>query len=141
MTLDIKKIKKQWGKTTGKKTKNKDKKKDKDKKSSFFSNLSGEEDDKTDYYGFTSDYQYDRTVDYKTVTPKRDLYKYISVILIVFVLIVVLFMLLVTAWLAWNSFTFDPIWLKIMKTFIAILFVPVFLFYIFIKTVIFKLPN
>ena len=49
----------------------------------------------TDHYGFSEDYQYDRTVDYKTKSPKKDLKKIITIILVTFVSIVIIFMLFV----------------------------------------------
>jgi len=95
----------------------------------------------TDYYGFTNDYQYDRTVDYKTKRPKRNLKYTLTIIAIGFISIIVIFMLITTGWIAWNQFINDPMWLKLFKTWLSVLFAPIFLFYIFVKTVIFKLPN
>ena len=102
---------------------------------------SAEENKDTDYFGFTEDYQYDRATDYNVESPKINLMKIMMYIGISFGAVVIIYILFIAGWLAWNSFENDPGWIKIVKTTIAILFAPMYLFYIFLKSIIFKLPN
>ena len=103
--------------------------------------ISGSGQSTKDYYGFSKDFEYDRRVDYPVKKPRKNLTTILLFMAIGFGVIVVGAMVYLTIWLAWNQFSHDPIWLKIIKTWLSVIFAPVFLFYIFIKTVIFKLPN
>jgi len=97
---------------------------------------------KIDYFGFNKDRQYDRSNDYpiKEVTPQK-IGKKILIIFLIFISIIIIGMFGFSGYIAWNSFLNDPIWLKLAKTYLAILFSPIFLFYIFLRSIVFKLPN
>ena len=97
------------------------------------------DDSGTDYFGFKN--EYNRSVDYPVypVNP-ISLSKRLMTIGIIVLVILVVVMYGFTGYIAWNGFTNDPLWLKMGKTYIAILFAPLFLFYIFMRSVIFKLP-
>ena len=94
-----------------------------------------------DYFGFPNDYQYDRTVDYPKKKPTKNLTLIIIGIVILVVGIILITAFSMSGYIAWNSFTNDPVWLKVFKTYLAVIFSPIYLFYIFIKSVIFNLPN
>jgi hypothetical protein len=97
------------------------------------------EDTKPDYFGFTK--EYDRKKDYPEKKPPPGSTKklLIKIATIIFIIISILLMFL-SGYIAWNSFTNDPVYLKAYKTLVAVLFYPIYLFYIFIKNVIFQLP-
>lgn len=97
---------------------------------------------KIDYYGFDEKSQYNRSKDYpvKKIDAKT-VGKWASIIVIVLIAAIILFMFGFSGYIAWNSFTNDPVWLKMSKTYLAILFSPIFLFYIFLRSIVFKLPN
>ena len=65
---------------------------------------------------------------------------YIKLIIIILLIIYLCFSTL-AIWISWNTFLNDPEWLKISKTILAGIFSPVYLFYIFLRSVIFKIPN
>lgn len=94
-----------------------------------------------DHFGFSNDYVYDRDVDYPIKSGAMHYGKTIFYIFAVIILVVGLLMYGFSGYIAWNSVTDDPIWIKSFKTFLAMLFSPIYLFFIFIRTVIFKLPN
>ena len=45
----------------------------------------------------------------------------------------------ITSYIAWNEFYKDPLWMKLIKTWLAILFAPMFLSYMFFKSIVFNL--
>ena len=97
-----------------------------------------ENESKHDYYGFSNKYKYDRTLDYPVIKPnisKKDAIMYTILI------IVGLFWLSasgISGYHAWNEFPGDPVWIRSIRLNVAIIFSPIYLFYIFIKTTIFK---
>lgn len=93
-----------------------------------------------DYYGFNQ--EYDRKKDYPTKKfSPSDLGKPLLIIFGILCVVIILFMFGFSGYIAWNSFIDDPYWLKFSKTYLAIIFSPIFLFYIFLRSVIFKLPK
>ena len=94
-----------------------------------------------DHFGFTNDYQYNRRLDYPQKKPNKNLISILIIILIVFASIILLSILSFSGYIAWNSFTNDPVLLKLFKTYIAIIFAPIFLTYNFLKSYILKLPK
>ena len=60
---------------------------------------------------------------------------------IVILILIILGMLYMSGYIAWNEFINDPTWLKVSKTYIAVLFAPIYLFYIFSKTIVLNIPR
>lgn len=60
-------------------------------------------------------------------------------IFIFILILIILLTLLLSGYIAWNEFYHDPIWIKLMKTWLAILFCPAYLTYIFFKSILFNL--
>lgn len=53
-----------------------------------------------------------------------------------FIVIGYLFMVMAAAYIAWNSVSFDPIWVKMLKTYLSAVFAPFYLFYVFMKNIL-----
>jgi len=83
----------------------------------------------TDYYGFTNDYQYDRTLDYPTKKPTKNISAIILIIIIIFISIIIVTLLSFSGYIAWNAYQNDSIGIKLFKTYLAILFAPFYLIY------------
>ena len=45
---------------------------------------------------------------------------------------------IISGYHAWNEFPSDSVWIKLVRVWIAIIFAPFYIFYIFIKTTVFK---
>lgn len=95
-----------------------------------------------DKFGFHTDFtrQFNKS---NQINPFKNI-NYTKMFLIAFSIFAIVIFLLVTGssgYIAWNSFTNDPRWLKATKTGLAVMFAPAYLFYIFLKAVIFKIPN
>lgn len=95
---------------------------------------------KKDKFGFHTDFKR-QLVKSNRKTTKINYKKILLVSLVSIFLITFLLITGLSGYIAWNSFTADPKLLKISKTSIAILFSPIYLFYIFLKYIIFKLPK
>ena len=96
-------------------------------------------EEQPDYFGFTR--EYNRKKDYpEKKTEQGSTKKILIKILIVILIIISILLMILSGYIAWNSFTNDPVYLKISKTSVAVLFYPIYLFYIFIKNVIFQIP-
>ena len=97
---------------------------------------------KIDHYGFDEKTQYNRSKGFpiKKIDAKS-IGKWIGIISLTIFILIIIGMFSFSGYIAWNSFTKDPVWLKLSKTYLAILFSPVFLFYIFLRSIVFKLPN
>ena len=93
-----------------------------------------------DFYGFPNKFKYDRTLDYKADTPifGNNYKKILITFVVIGLLIMVISMGFISGFYAWFSFPDDPSWVKIIRTYVAVLFSPFYIFYIFIKTTVFK---
>lgn len=89
-----------------------------------------------DYYGFNQEINSKK----KKSTLKSKMTFYLWFIIIFFLIIYISLGILAT-WISWNSFKNNPKWIKISRTILAGIFSPIYLFYIFIRSVIFQLPN
>ena len=103
---------------------------------------------KTDEFGFSREYQYDRTVNFpsdsdgsSSLFRTKNAKGIIMWILIIILSLFIIGFFSVSGYIAWNEFTNDPIWLKIGKTYIAVMFAPAFLTYIFFKSIVFGIPT
>ena len=100
-----------------------------------------EKKDNRDEYGFPVKYNYNRTLDYPVKKSSLNYKKFLLYTLLIIFIIGSTGSMSLSGYIAWNSFLNDPIWLKLYKTGLAVIFSPFFLFYIFIKSVIFRIPN
>lgn len=93
-----------------------------------------------DIYGFTT--KYDRTVDY---TPKIKNYKITNKMLKNWLkyicAIILLSLIFIASNHAWNEYPDDILIIKMFRTWLAILFAPIYVFYIFVKKTVFKPIN
>ena len=105
-----------------------------------FRPVNNNEEPTHDYYGFPNKYKYDRTLDYQVETPflGNDSKKIFISMLIIGFLILIISMGSISGYYAWFSFQNDPYWVRIIRTYVAVLFSPFYIFYIFIKTTVFK---
>ena len=101
----------------------------------------GKKEENRDEYGFPVKYKYNRTVDYPVKESSLNYKKIFLYIVLIIVIIGAISSMSLSGYIAWNSFLNDPIWLKLYKTSLAVIFSPLFLFYVFIKSVIFRIPN
>lgn len=93
-----------------------------------------------DAYGFTKYFENNSVVDSSNIN-ESNIKKVLLWILIIFFLIMILGMIYISGYIAWNEFTNDPTWLKLSKTYIAVIFAPIYLFYVFCKSIVFNLPR
>ena len=105
-----------------------------------FRPINNNEEPTHDHYGFPNKYKYDRTLDYQVETPLlgNDSKKIFMYIFLVGFLILIISMGSISGYYAWFSFENDPYWVRIIRTYVAVLFSPFYIFYIFVKTTVFK---
>ena len=85
--------------------------------------------DEKDDFGFQEDYQFDRETS-ESLKPKN-IKNIILYILLGLVLVLYLLFVILSGYIAWNSVTNDPISIKLLKTYMAVLFAPIYISYIF----------
>lgn len=93
----------------------------------------------TDFYGFSKNYNYDRTQDYQRNFQAKFDWK--KTLLIIFAVSIICFFLLsatVSGYYAWNEVPDEKIWTKLIRLWIAVVYSPIYIFYIFVKTTVFK---
>lgn len=97
------------------------------------------DDENQETYGFLK--IYDNTVDYPTTEVKENLgYAVSGKLIMIGMILVNLFLAVFAGYIAWNSYSSDPIWLKASKTLLSSTFYPFFLCFIFLKFIVFQLP-
>lgn len=102
-------------------------------------NINKENRSNLDYFGFKKIYD---GASQKSVGQKNYIYSKLFYIFSFFILlIVILFILTISGFIAWKEFGDDPFWIKIIKTWIAIIFSPIFLSYIFMKSVLYNINS
>lgn len=89
-----------------------------------------------DYYGF--DQETNKKKKISTLKSKMTFYLWF---IIIFFFIIYISLSILAVWISWNSFKNNPNWIKISRTILAAMFSPIYLFYIFVRSVIFQLPN
>jgi hypothetical protein len=94
--------------------------------------------DARDNYGFKQINSYDRTRDNQTKSSKVDTKKIIYIILGSIVGLLWLISIIISGKYAWSEFPNDSNLVKLIRLWISIVFAPIYLFYIFIKTTVFK---
>uniref|UniRef100_A0A6C0ENX7 Uncharacterized protein n=1 Tax=viral metagenome TaxID=1070528 RepID=A0A6C0ENX7_9ZZZZ len=97
--------------------------------------------DKRDEYGFLKKYNYDRTLDYPVKKSSLNIKKIVLYTLLILTIILSISSMSLSGYIAWNQFLSDPAWLKIYKTSLAVIFSPIYLSFMFIKSIIFRTPN
>ena len=91
-----------------------------------------------DNYGFPSEYKYDRSEDYTVLKPTISTKGLFIKVVIALLVILLITSMGISGYYAWMEYPLDPMWLKIIRLYIAILFAPLYIFYIFMKTTVFK---
>ena len=91
-----------------------------------------------DSFGFQTEYEYDRKKDYPATTPQINTKKVVSMILGGGFFLFWLVSAIIAGKYAWNEFPNDTNLVKLVRLWIAVVFSPLYIFYIFIKTTVFK---
>lgn len=99
---------------------------------------SEEEVSEYDNYGFPSEYKYDRSKDHTVLTPSVSTKGLFIKIVIALLIILLITSMGISGYYAWMEYPSDPTWLKVIRLYIAIIFAPLYIFYIFMKTTVFK---
>ena len=96
--------------------------------------------DNFDEYGFPHRYKFNRARAYrKHIRPSKKTNKYViaKTLGIVF-LIFIICSAFISGYYAWKEFPNDSVWIKLVRLWVAIVFSPIYIFYIFIKTTVYK---
>jgi hypothetical protein len=91
-----------------------------------------------DSFGFQTEYEYDRKKDYQSTPSNVSTKKVIYMILIGTLVLFWLVSAMIAGRYAWNEFPNDTNLVKLVRLWIAVVFSPLYIFYIFIKTTVFK---
>ena len=94
--------------------------------------------DARDNYGFKQINSYDRTRDNQTKSSTVDTKKIIYIILGSIIGLLWLISIIISGKYAWSEFPNDSNLVKLIRLWISVVFAPIYLFYIFIKTTVFK---
>jgi hypothetical protein len=97
--------------------------------------------EKRDEYGFLKKYNYNRTLDYPVKKSSLNIKKIILYTLLVLAIILTISSMSLSGYIAWNQFLNDPSWLKVYKTSLAVIFFPMYLSFMFIKSLLFRSSN
>ena len=92
---------------------------------------------KDEPYGFR--YKYNREVNYPIKKPMSSGGVILGTSFILFLVLLWTVAAIITGFHSWNEFPANPLWLKLIRTNLAIIFAPIYLFYIFIRTTVFNL--
>lgn len=91
-----------------------------------------------DSFGFQTEYEYDRKKDYQSTPSNVSTKKIVYMILIGTLVLFWLVSAMIAGKYAWNEFPNDSNLIKLVRLWIAVVFSPLYIFYIFIKTTVFK---
>ena len=91
-----------------------------------------------DSFGFQTEYEYDRKKDYQSTPSNVSTKKIVYMILIGTLVLFWLVSAMIAGKYAWNEFPNDNNLIKLVRLWIAVVFSPLYIFYIFIKTTVFK---
>lgn len=92
-----------------------------------------------DQYGFPHKYSFNRARQYKSTPPADKSNKYIvAKTLGIAFLIFIICSGIISGYHAWREFPTDSIWIKLVRVWIAVIFAPLYMFYVFVKTTVFK---
>jgi hypothetical protein len=93
---------------------------------------------KYDSYGFLNEENYDRRKDYPTTKKKIDTKKVIYIFLGSILGLFWLVSVIISGKYAWTEFPNDSTLIKLVRLWISVVFAPIYIFYIYIKTTVFK---
>ena len=96
------------------------------------------DNESVDFYGFNDNITYNRSLDYTSKKPLISTKKVIIILIISIFAFAYLSMAFIAGYYSWNEFPNDSSIIKIIKTYIAILFSPIYLFYVFLKISLFR---
>jgi hypothetical protein len=91
-----------------------------------------------DEYGFNKDISYDREDDYPSLKPDISVKKFAMYLVIGVIVFFLLLTSVIAGYHAWNEFPNDKTLIKVIKSYVAVLFSPFYLFYVFLKVQLFK---
>ena len=98
--------------------------------------------DQTDNFGFKSKNEFAKRRNHdKQETSNLNIKTMVIWISIIILIFIILSGLTISGYIAWNEFEHNPIWIKMVKTYLAVLFSPIYLSYVFIKSVVLDLPR
>ena len=95
-------------------------------------------DQSVDSYGFNNNFKYNRSSDYKSKKPFLSTKYFIIIIIVSVFLLLYLSSSFIAGYYSWNEFPNDTNLVKLVRLWIAVVFSPLYIFYIFIKTTVFK---
>tara|TARA_B100001093_G_C26011432_1_gene669914 strand:- start:28 stop:330 length:303 start_codon:yes stop_codon:yes gene_type:complete len=94
--------------------------------------------DKVDSYGFDNNFKYNRSSDYKSKKPFLSTKYFIIIIVVSILALLFLSSSFIAGYYSWNEFPNDSYITKSIKTYIAVLFSPFYLAYVFLKLSLFR---
>ena len=94
--------------------------------------------DQVDSYGFNSNFKYNRSSDYKSKKPLLSTKYFIIIIVVSIFALLFLSSSFIAGYYSWNEFPNDSYLTKAIKTYIAVLFSPFYLAYVFLKLSLFR---
>ena len=100
--------------------------------------MGSDNEDTVDSYGFSKDVKYDRKNDYPNLKPDISVRKFALYIIVGIVVFFLLLTGMIAGYHSWNEFPNDTTLIKVIKTYIAVIFAPFYLFYVFLKVQFFK---
>ena len=95
-------------------------------------------DQSVDSYGFNNNFKYNRSSDYKSKKPFLSTKYFIIIIIVSVFLLLYLSSSFIAGYYSWNEFPNDSYLTKAIKTYIAVLFSPFYLAYVFLKLSLFR---
>ena len=99
-----------------------------------------EDNENYDDFGFNSDSIFDRTIPYNPTKPFPSTLQVVLIFMAVVVIVIYASMGVLAGYYSWNEFPEDYILNKVIKTYMAVIFSPIYMVYVFLKVTIFKKP-
>jgi len=100
--------------------------------------------DQTDYFGFKNIKTLPKkegTCSNKNREKQLNIKSILIWTLIIVTVCIIISSVCISGYIAWNEFEYNPVWAKLIKTYLAVLFSPVYLSYIFLRSLVFKVPS
>ena len=95
-------------------------------------------DIEVDSYGFNKNFKYNRSKDYTSKKPLISTRNFIILLIVSVILLLLSSSSFIAGYYSWNEFPNDSVITKSIKTYIAVLFSPFYLFYVFLKLSLFR---
>ena len=93
-----------------------------------------------DDFGFNSQSAYDRTSNYTPEKPFPSTLQVVFGFAVIVMLVIYVSMGVLAGYYSWNEFPDDYILNKVIKSYMAVIFAPVYLIYVFLKVSLFNKP-